>query len=359
MPSKCAYSLFKMLVSCRHGRGGRALRILIAGTLAMAASTAVFGQATITRLSPSWLQVGSKNTEITVYGNNFESPQKVYVKCAGEPVLLKRETKGKEFYVTIKIEPQFLEMQGAISISVEPCVNNVPPTGSVSIIVDKIKDMAPYGGAVVGVDVSAAISVSPAANFLGLGVVDFPLHSQVQITDRPNHGVVWVSGQLGLKGMAQPGAISNAASAGYYATAVNATPDKIVQSIDASLHVGVQLWAWTNDIRDIRRQRLRFQRLHTYRHHYYHVANFWRGAVTPLSVSQSSPQVFEATPLIIQNETPVAPVTAFAPSCGMNPSQTPTCFVIFVPSDRTHFYRDYDFGIRLKLYGNDNQDHES
>ena len=158
--------------------------------------------------------------------------------------------------------------------------------------------------------------------------------------------------------MAQPGPISGAASAGYYATAVNATPDKIVQSIDASLHFGFQFCRWSNKngAFDLNASSPSADS------HFGTTSTLsfivGGGAVTPLSFSQSSPQVFEATPLIQQTVTPSSPTTSFAPSCSSNPASAPTCYVIFVPSDRTHFYRYYDAGFRLKLYGNDNPHNE-
>jgi hypothetical protein len=221
-----------------------------------------------------------------------------------------------------------------------------------------LRDVAPLGQAIVGVDVSAASSASPQAVLLALADVDIPLTDRDDLLANKGRQIVWLSGQLGLKGVAQPGNVSGAASAGYYASAANATPDKIVQSLDASMHLGLNLHGWnlpvgTFDVEDPSGSNGASSATLV-------TLSFigGGGAVTPLSVSQSAPQVFEATPLVLQNAVPVAPTTAFAPSCSANPTATPTCFVIFTPSDRTHFYRYYDVGFRLKLYGQDKPDNE-
>jgi hypothetical protein len=211
------------------------------------------------------------------------------------------------------------------------------------------------GEGLVGVDVSASSSANPQAVFLALGIIDLPIGGNragagKDALSETKHQW-WLSGQLGLKGMAQPGAVSGAASPGYYATAVNATPDKIVQSVDMSVHLGWQLnkpWKIPSSVFTIESAGSKggniLMTLSL-------IAG--GGAITPLSVTQSSPQVFEATPLILQNEPPVSPSTSYASSCSANPTLTPTCFVTFTPKDRTHFYRSYDAGMRLKLYGQD------
>jgi hypothetical protein len=219
--------------------------------------------------------------------------------------------------------------------------------------------MAPLGEALVGVDVSAASSANPQGELLALGIFDIPLKGNVDVC-KQKAPLVWLSGQLGLKGMAQPGTLTSAASSGYYATAANATPDKIVQSVDVSMHLGLQLGRWNIPIGALdanspgttpgsKGTQGTIAALSL-------IAG--GGAITPLSVSQSSPQVYDATPLILQSEAPVAPLTSFASSCSANPTQAPTCYVIFTPTDRTHFYRYYDGGFRLKLYGTDNPDKE-
>jgi hypothetical protein len=208
----------------------------------------------------------------------------------------------------------------------------------------------------VGVDVSAASSASPQAVLLALGVFDLPLGGFSTTDMSPKSSktpLFWLSGELGLKGMAQPGNLSGAASAGYYATAVNATPDKIVQSLDVSMHFGWQLHSWTipantfdsGTISGTPNTAATLSLI------------VGGGAITPLSNTQTNAQVYEATPLI-QQLSPVSPASTFASSCSANPTAAPTCYVVFLPSDRTHFYRNYNAGFRLKLYGVDHTDQQ-
>jgi hypothetical protein len=225
-------------------------------------------------------------------------------------------------------------------------------------VIPAFKDMAPLGEALVGVDVNAASSASPQAVLLALGNFDLPLEhfssfSKGDFTKKP----LWVSGEIGLKGIAQPGVVSGAASVGYYASAVNATPDKIVQSVDVSMHLGWQIHSWSIPMEtfdsgtgaDLSKLAppSTFATLSVI---------FGGGAISPLSVSQSNPQVFEATPLILQTLAPVSPAASFASACGQTSSSQ--CYVVFLPADRTHFYRSYDAGLRLKLYAKDLADNE-
>jgi len=327
----------------------------------MEPTTQAFCQTTITSINPSTMKVGHPPTSsIQVYGTNFADPQSIWVDCTQlpQPLEIETDTNGKNY---VDIPPKTFtsdQFKTARSIPITPtaCTKDVPPANAQMITVvanPAFSETAPAVEALLGVVVSAASSTNPGAEFLGLGVADIGIGSGYPNILNTKAGQVWLSGQLGLKGMAQPGAVSGAASSGYYASAANATPDKIVQSFDASLHLGVQLHSkWTlpstlntgtSTAGDDESNYLTLS----------FIAG--GGAVTPLSVSQSSPQVFEATPLILQNETPylVSPTTSFAPSCFANPTQTPTCYVIFTPSDRTHFYRSYDAGFRLKLYGKD------
>ena len=241
---------------------------------------------------------------------------------------------------------------------------HVAASSSPVTVKSAFKDMAPLAEALVGVDVSAASSTSPQAVLLALGTFDIPLQkiTAFSTAKTPQQRLLWLSGQLGLKGMAQPGAISGASSAGYYASAINATPDKIVQSVDVSQHLGFQFYAWhmptgtgmgtfdSGNPADSRKPGA-FGTLSTLSF----IAG--GGAITPLSPSQASPQVFEATPEILQTQIPYNPPTnTFPTTCSQTPSTQ--CYVIFLPSDRTHFYRYYDAGLRLKLYPTDYTDNE-
>ncbi len=359
------------LVSTHPVNRNRFLLALVAGTLALAASPEALGQAKITRLHPGSLPAGSKDQTVQVYGSGFsvseEKIQHIWVNCVDHEA--QAYPWGKDKLALVILHEKDLEKEGKLPFSTEKCsAENVPPRGTVYLTVEKpreFKDMAPFGEALVGVDVSAASSVSPGAEFLLLGIMDIPIGSNVEISHETpaKPGRFWLSGQLGLKGMAQPGSISGATSSSYYAPAANATPDKIVQSVDISFHVGMELFGWHNTMAtfDIpppvdATSETNKSGSPTAGIHEGTIATvsliFGGGAVTPLSFSQSNPQVYEATPLILQQETPISPTKSFAPSCSANPTQTPTCYVIFVPSDRTHFYRSYDAGLRLgKMYG--------
>jgi hypothetical protein len=67
--------------------------------------------------------------------------------------------------------------------------------------------------------------------------------------------------------------------------------------------------------------------------------------------------VYLATQLI-QDTFPNPSNFPYASSCKVAQGATPTCFVAFIPFDRSHFYRHYEGGFRLKIYGEDNDDHE-
>ncbi len=231
------------------------------------------------------------------------------------------------------------------------------PSSSSVTVKPSFKDMAPLGEALVGVDVEGASSASPQAVLLALGNFDLPL-GNFDALSTANHPF-WVSGSLGLKGMAQPGSLSGIASPGFYASAASANPDQIVQSVDASLHLAWQFRHWwipmgTFDSGSpvVGGQVIPSRTFATLSL----IAG--GGAITPLSISQTMPQVYEATPIIVKTQTPIAPFSSFAPSCSASPTTTPTCYVVFIPSDRTHFYRSYDAGLRLKLYAKDYDDNE-
>jgi len=318
------------------------------------------------KLEPSVVSTSDGSKGVIVKLSGTPSGTSFWINCSTE---IKNTTDISQFPFavynggtkdySIGISPDLVKNAGSIPITAGKAdCTNPDPSFFVVLTVSGFKNMAPLGEALVGVDVTGASSASPQAVLLALGVVDIPLRGVDRKISDSKFGAMWLSGQLGLKGMAQPGVLSSAASAGYYASAANATPDKIVQSMDVSMHFGLQLHTWTIPIGtfDINLPNT------TAVNHPSTTATLsfiaGGGAITPLSVSQSSPQVFEATPLILQNETPVAPFTSFAPTCSANPASTPTCFVIFTPADRTHFYRYYDGGFRLKLYAKDLPDSE-
>jgi hypothetical protein len=83
---------------------------------------------------------------------------------------------------------------------------------------------------ITGVAVSAASSANPTAVFVAASVLDVPVASKnVRIKNVHN----WISGDLRISGIAQPGAIGgNTSVANYFSTATNTTPDRIVQSAE-------------------------------------------------------------------------------------------------------------------------------
>nr|HEV7953108.1 hypothetical protein [Candidatus Acidoferrales bacterium] len=262
---------------------------------------------------------------------------------------------------TIVLDASAVKKAGTILISTLDDCSKTDSTSLAVLNVSAFNDMAPLGEAIAGVDVSAASSANPQAVFLGLGLFDIPvtLSAASRNVSQSKFGGVWVSGQLGLKGMAQPGAVSGALSSGYFATAANATPDKIVQSVDMSLHIGLELHQWRIPIATFDVPNSKNAATHESKPRTIAMLSFigGGGAITPLSLSQANPQVFEATQQIINNfngtKNADGSLITFPTEC------TPTtCFVTFTPADRSHFYRYYDGGLRLKLYSRDYPDGE-
>lgn len=249
--------------------------------------------------------------------------------------------------LSFSLDSKFLQKAGTVVIATRQtacsATQDIVPSETlaiINVIEGLLPGEAPKEEIVVGVDVTGSSSASPSAEFLGLGLFDLNLKYVPDLTAVKNEGILWLSGYLGIKGMGQPGSLSGSQSGGYFATAANATPDKIVQSVDLSVHLGMQFHTWQLNP-DADEGQAKFAALSF-------IAG--GGAITPLNATQSNPQVYEATPLIMQTQTPVAPFTSFAPSCTANPAAAPTCYVTFIPGDRTHFYRSYDAGLRLKLY---------
>jgi len=193
----------------------------------------------------------------------------------------------------------------------------------------------PWGAALAGLDISGASSTDPKAVFLGQALMDIPVWGS---NDIKTAGSGWLFGQLRIAGMAQPGTLSgNIGSIGavttYLSAADNATPDKIVQSVEGSLGVGAQVgrghelpygaWFTTSVITSV-------------------------GAITPLSADQASPPVYDLTNQILQQY--AGQIQGNNPTGCAYTTGTPTCYVAFIPQDRTHFYRHYEAGFRLKLY---------
>jgi hypothetical protein len=90
--------------------------------------------------------------------------------------------------------------------------------------------------------VAAASSTDPTAVFLASANADAPLFSGNDV----RNARWYVGGHFGIAGIAQPTNLSTITSLGsvpsYVSTALNATPDKIVQSIEGSIDLGVKLF---------------------------------------------------------------------------------------------------------------------
>lgn len=226
-----------------------------------------------------------------------------------------------------------------------------PTPSTISQVPYAFRYTAPFGAAAIGLEVTGASSTDPAAVFLASGLMDLPLDS----SDNIGNARVWLNGQLRISGMAQPqsltGKIGSVDSfASYLATAANANPDQIVQSIDASFGMGIRVGRWyphgsTFDVKSFRsygftepQTLVTLSLIGSY------------GAITPLSDTQSQPVVYNLTPQIYNQFQPAQP-DAFS-GCG-DTKTFAGCYAAFVPYDRTHFYRNYQGGVRLKLYAGD------
>jgi hypothetical protein len=224
------------------------------------------------------------------------------------------------------------------------------------------RPVAPLGMVVAGLDISGASSTDPQAVVLGTGIIDVPVigpskHNANGSTDFSYRPTLWFSGLVRIAGMAQPGNLSgnlgDLSSLGtYLGNALNANPDKIVQSIEVGATIAGQIGSWrvdnigTFDTGTFRQTANRPNpgTLFTLSI----IAS--GGAITPLSASQANPPVYYLTQQIATqyNLTP--------PTSGCDTVTPPTCYVAFVPTDRTHFYRNYEAGLRLKIYGGDYAD---
>jgi hypothetical protein len=232
-----------------------------------------------------------------------------------------------------------------INAAAKPAGGAAQPNGTVT--------MPPIGQSLVGVNVSAASSASPQAVFLGSASLDHPF--QKTKSDGTIEDVKWFTGgELKIGGMSQPGSLANvstqSAFASYLASATNATPDKIVQSVEASVHLSTKLFSFE-----------------THDGGFFDTAGtkpddpktIWTfstlvkaGAITPLSPSQANPPVYFATQQIQTTQLPPFNYP-WDPSCAVAQGKTPSCYVAFIPKDRSHFYRNYEAGFRIKFYGED------
>lgn len=218
---------------------------------------------------------------------------------------------------------------------------------------DCINQMPPVILTVVGVNVEAASSTSPQATFLGNVSLDFPFARGTTLTTPLadiRNARFFVSGSLRLAGMAQPGTLSASAfTSSYFASAVNSTPDKIVQSWEGSVSASVvfKKMNWKLGTFDEGTPPSGYPATTLVTASFIATAGF----DSPLSSSQANPPVYYATTQIQQTYLPTS--GAWPASCAVTAGSNPPCFVSFVPSDRMRFYRYYEGGMRLRLYGED------
>lgn len=228
-------------------------------------------------------------------------------------------------------------------------------SGSSVCTAEAFRKSAPLIGVFGGLDVTGASSAGPQAVFLGTGIIDAPLST------KPSEGHffdsrIWLTGQLRVAGMAQPkdltGALGTTASAAtYLATAVNANPDGIVQSLEGTGSVSIRLMQpWDLPVSSLDVGNFQDAQLANPSTIISLSAVLSMGAITPLSVSQANPPVYNLTSQIIQQY----PNITFPTTC----SASSPCYVAFVPTDRAHFYRYYSGGIRAKIYAGDYKDNE-
>ncbi len=308
----------------------------------------------IKSLNPEFIDPGKDDTPVTVKGAGFNSATQIWADCA-----IQLSTKFVDANTVIATLPKdLLANPQSISLTTtqQPCTLQETNIFVVLGPGNSIKQTASIGQSLIGVNVSAASSVDPHAVFLGSAAMDIPFRSKTDIEQV--HW--WAGGELKIAGMAQPGGVANlssqAAFTGFLASATgsNATPDKIVQSAEVSANISRQIgdgWRIHTGVFDSGTKPPDPLTLLT-------VSVIVKGgAITPLSASQASPPVYEATAQILKTF-PNPTNFSYASSCAVAQGATPTCYVAFVPLDRSHFYRHFEAGFRLKIYGEDNADHE-
>jgi hypothetical protein len=322
---------------------------------------------TINRVEPYAISVNKTDKiNVTLFGSNLESLNQVFINCSQTPfrVTANKDKKGNVASVTLTILPAQREQPGILLITtVDKCDPDTAAALKTGVLLtvtqDPVKPIAPLGQTLVGLDVAAASSATPRAVFLGAATLDIPF---AELKDDVTLVHWWLSGNLKIAGMAQPGDLSNAnlssasAFSGFLgsATGTNATPDKIVQSLELSAAIGASIghgWRLHGGMFDTGTRPA---------DPYTHITTAFiigGGAITPLSVSQSSPPVYEATQQI-QQLFPNPTNFPYASSCAASVGTIPACFVSFIPVDRSHFYRHYEAGFRFRIYGEDNNENQ-
>jgi hypothetical protein len=203
-----------------------------------------------------------------------------------------------------------------------------------------------------GIDVSAASAVDPAAKFLLDVSLDVPLTGN---KDRPIDARSWLWGYIRLSSIAQPGSVGGISSPTTYVQALtSASPNQIVQSLEG-----------------LGGYEFRVHTFPTFRGPGPATISTWNstpmmisiiadgGIITPVSSSQATPNIYIATSsletyytkLASTSPTPVNTTNAgnITKVCSITTPPT-ECYVAQFAQDRTHFFRDYSAGVRIKRY---------
>jgi hypothetical protein len=269
---------------------------------------------------------------------------------------------------SVKIGDKFCAIETYTYIGVGGPPAKLPDISSVVTAADPVLSSnpflkrAPIFVAVAGLDISGASSTNSQPVFHASAIFDVPINSK---DDWINNTKWWLGGQLRIAGMAQPTALTGnlgdvTSVNSYLATAVNATPDKIVQSIEASFDAAFQLHKWQNSIdsldvgtaaRGVNKEDKSIGTIITIS------AIGSAGAITPLSASQANPPVYTVNDSIYKQYGPSGS-SDLPTSCDPTVTTPTTCYVAFIPMDRSRFYRHYEGGARLKMYGRDFDDNE-
>jgi hypothetical protein len=190
-----------------------------------------------------------------------------------------------------------------------------------------------------GIDVSASAAVDPAANFLLDASFSGPFTNKDKLSERLG-AFLWGSGYVRLASIAQPGAVSGLANMATYITPLTAaTPNKLVQSAEANFALE-HPFVFPKSLGD----------------EFVVVSGVLDGGViTPLSVSQANPTIYVVNQAIYSYyTTPPVPNqtanTAITTACGTSFSSTTPCYLVYIPQDRTRFFRNYAGGLSFKKY---------
>ncbi len=282
-------------------------------------------------------------------------PALVDVEMPGQFVdirLLAKATKGAKLCVQENFTPK------AAAPARGPLYSNLVTVVDPPALTTSFRNSVPLFAAIAGADVSGASSTDPQAIFHGSAFIDFPLKSGSNWVEQT---LFWLGGQVRFTGISQPADLT--ASVGdlgstetYLATAVNAAPQKIVQSIEASVNASYRLANWkpsgptvdsfdvgNRPADDVAENSPAFVTLSL-------LAS--GGAITPASPAQANPPVYVVTNQIYNQYANSIPLPASCNPMSVSPAPM-TCYIAFIPEARSRFYRHYEGGFRMKTYGRD------